>query len=114
VIRTAGNVARTINLERRLYEGEPTKGNLLDFLENLKQALLSLMAIGVFHMYCITAITNSKSIAFGNYLIETLKTYNLVKFRKANYPFKAKTTTTKTKTKLTREQLFCSSPNNRR
>ena len=55
-------------------------------------------------MYCITAITNSKSIAFGNYLIETLKTYNLVKFRKANYPFKAKKTTKKTK--LTRGQLF--------
>ena len=83
-------LAHSINLERRLYEGEPTKGNLLDFLENLKQALLSLMAIGVFHMYCITAIINSKTIAFGNCFFETLKTYNLVKIRKANYPFKAR------------------------
>ena len=63
-------------------------------------------------MYCFTAIINSKNIAFGNYFIETLKTYNLVKFRKENYPFKAKKTTKKNQ--IDKRAAICSSPNNRR
>jgi hypothetical protein len=37
------------------------------------------------------------SISFGNHFIETLKTYNLVNWRKKGYHFKARKTTTTTK-----------------
>jgi hypothetical protein len=106
-----------INLEMRLYGpmGKLTEGKLVSFPRKLEASLLSLMTVVVFHVYCVTAIINTKSIEFGNYFIETLKTVTiwLISSEK-QVTLQSQKTATKTKNKLTREQLFCSSPNNRR